>query len=114
MSRDVAKGDLERAIFERFAEDAGLVVQPQSVTQPDPPDILCDVQGLGHVAFELVQLDDTEELQRMGYLIPLFEDANSGLTSQRAYRLKSQSVTVGLRSMSNSTQSPTKRSDEPP
>ena len=67
--RDAAQGGLERAIFERFAEDARFVVRPQSITQPDPPEILCDVEGLGQVAFELVQLDDTEELQRVGYLV---------------------------------------------
>ncbi len=70
MSREraAAQADLERAIFERFAQDARLVVRAQSITQPNPPDILCEVEGLGRVAFELVQLDDAEELQRMGYL----------------------------------------------
>jgi hypothetical protein len=63
-----AKADLERAIFERFAHDAHFIVRAQSITQPDPPDIVCEVEGLGRVAFELVQLDDGEELQRMGYL----------------------------------------------
>jgi hypothetical protein len=63
-----AKADLERAIFERFAQDAGFTIRAQSITQPDPPDVICEVEGLGRVAFELVQLDDAEELQRMGYL----------------------------------------------
>jgi hypothetical protein len=63
-----AKADLERAIFERFAQDAGFTVRAQSITQPDPPDVVCEFEGLGRVAFELVQLDDAEELQRMGYL----------------------------------------------
>ncbi len=66
-NRATAQAALERAIFERFARDAHLVVRSDSITQPDPPDILCEVEGLGQVAFELVQLDDAEELQRMGY-----------------------------------------------
>ncbi|MGC2461410.1 MAG: hypothetical protein WA446_10645 [Steroidobacteraceae bacterium] len=62
------KNALERAIFERFAPDADLVVRADSISQPDPPDILCEIEGLGRVAFELVQLDDAQELARMGYL----------------------------------------------
>lgn len=58
----------ERGIFECFARAAGLVVRPESITQPDPPDILCEIEGLGQVGFELVQLDDQRELQRMKYL----------------------------------------------
>jgi hypothetical protein len=61
----VLKALEERGIFECFAQAAGLVVRPQSIAQPDPPDILCEIEGLGQVAFELVQLDDAEELQRM-------------------------------------------------
>jgi len=63
-----AKQDTERGIFERFAFDARLAVRVQSITQPDPPDIFCEIEGLGRAAFELVQLDDPIELQRMGYL----------------------------------------------
>ena len=58
----------ERSIFESFAKAAGLLVRPESITQPDPPDILCEIEGLGQVGFELVQLDDQVELQRMKYL----------------------------------------------
>jgi hypothetical protein len=62
------KAQEERGIFECFAQVAGLVVRPESITQPDPPDILCEIDGLGQVGFELVQLDDQLELQRMKYL----------------------------------------------
>jgi hypothetical protein len=58
----------ERGIFECFAQAAGLVVRPGSISQPDPPDILCELEELGPVGFELVQLDDQGELQRMKYL----------------------------------------------
>jgi hypothetical protein len=63
-----AKALEERGIFECFAQAAGLVIRPESITQPDPPDILCEIEGLGRAGFELVQLDDQGELQRMKYL----------------------------------------------
>lgn len=63
-----AKALEERGIFGCFAQAAGLVIRPESITQPDPPDILCEIEGLGQVGFELVQLDDQGELQRMKYL----------------------------------------------
>jgi hypothetical protein len=63
-----AKALEERGIFECFAQAAGLIVRAESITQPDPPDILCEIEGLGQVGFELVQLDDPGELQRMKYL----------------------------------------------
>jgi len=67
-SAATAKALEERGIFESFAKAAGLPVRPESITQPDPPDILCEIEGLGQVGFELVQLDDQVELQRMKYL----------------------------------------------
>ncbi len=57
----------ERGIFEEFARSAGLDVNRGSISQPDPPDILCEVHDLGKVAFELVSLDSGDELRRMGY-----------------------------------------------
>lgn len=59
------KQELERGIFEEFARAAGLSVVQGTISQPDPPDILCEVEGLGRVAFELVQLDSRGELSRM-------------------------------------------------
>ena len=58
----------ERGIFECFVHAAGLVVRPETITQPDPPDILCEIERVGQVGFELVQLDSQAELQRMKYL----------------------------------------------
>ena len=65
--RDLAarKQELERGIFEEFARSAGLKIVQGMVSQPDPPDVLCEVEGLGPVAFELVQLDSRDELSRM-------------------------------------------------
>jgi hypothetical protein len=57
----------ELGIFKEFARSAGLDVTRSPISQPDPPDILCEVHGLGQVAFELVSLDSGDELRRMGY-----------------------------------------------
>ena len=65
MEQTDRKAREECGIFEVFAASAGLTIAPDSLTQPNPPDILCIVSGLGHVAFELVQLDGTIELSRM-------------------------------------------------
>ena len=50
--KDVVAAE-ERGIFAEFARSAGLDVTGSSISQPDPPDILCEVHGLGKVAFEL-------------------------------------------------------------
>jgi hypothetical protein len=57
--------EVERGIFERFAKAAGLDVVDGSITQPDPPDIVCEIVGLGAVGFELTAVDDTAALTRM-------------------------------------------------
>ncbi len=59
------KRELERGIFEEFARSAELKVVKSTISQADPPDILCEVAGLGRVAFKLVQLDSPAELSRM-------------------------------------------------
>ena len=59
------KSTEERGIFERFAEAAKLEVVPGSIEQPDPPDIVCNIVGLGRVGFELTAVDDAKELARM-------------------------------------------------
>jgi hypothetical protein len=66
VSRNVVAAE-ERGIFEEFARSAELDVTRSPISQPDPPDILCEVHGLGKVAFELVSLDSGDELRRMGY-----------------------------------------------
>ena len=61
----IRKRELERGIFEEFARSAELKVVEGTIIQPDPPNILCEVEELGQVAFELVQLDSQSELSRM-------------------------------------------------
>jgi hypothetical protein len=87
----------ERGIFECFAEAAGLVVSPESITQPDPPDICCEIEGLGPVAFELVKLDTAAEMQRMGYLDrsrEFWSDAAKALKPEELQRHRGARITV--------------------
>lgn len=53
-----SKEETERIIFQLFVEDAHLPVLSDSIrSEPSPaPDILCEIQGRGLVAFELVQI----------------------------------------------------------
>jgi hypothetical protein len=66
MSDDEVKAARERASFLEFATVAGLPVVTGTVgsRKPPEPDILCEVQGRGLVAFELVNLID-QGLARM-------------------------------------------------
>jgi len=57
------KQEAERAVFRDFAETAGLPVTSIGSRQPPEPDILCNIVGEGHVAFELGQVVG-EELER--------------------------------------------------
>jgi hypothetical protein len=61
MSDDTDKAARERARFLAFAAVAGLpVVTGTTQSRPPPePDILCEIQGRGLVAFELVDLIDS-------------------------------------------------------
>lgn len=53
-----SKEERERTIFQVFVKAAQLSVIPNSISsQPTPaPDILCEIQGRGLVAFELVEI----------------------------------------------------------
>lgn len=62
MTKDEAKAAGERAVFREFAQAARVRVVPNSIqSRPPPePDILCEIGGVGPVAFELVQLVDQD------------------------------------------------------
>jgi hypothetical protein len=69
----------ERSIFVRFCAAAGFQIVRGTLRQPDPPapDVIVELNGAGRIAFELVRLDDSEEL--MGYnllqqAIPLIDE----------------------------------------
>jgi hypothetical protein len=87
----------ERAIFERFAADAALLVGFASITQPNPPDVLCEIEGLGRVAFELVQLDAQQELARMGDFLSIRElwaQAAESMTMETRQRHRGAQINV--------------------
>ena len=101
------KATEERGIFERFTQDARLSVRPQSVTQPDPPDILCEIEGLGRVAFELVQLDVADEMQRMNYFRRVREfwaDATKALGPDAMGRHRTTQINVEFETKANQSQ----------
>lgn len=58
-----SKTDTEKRVFEWFANAAGLRVVGQ-IQQPDPPDIVAEIDGHGRVAFELVCVDAQEEFYK--------------------------------------------------
>jgi len=60
MSNDAAKAAAERSTFMEFAAVAGLPVLPGTVESrlPPEPDIVCEIEGRGRIAFELVTLFD--------------------------------------------------------
>lgn len=106
-SAATAKALEERGIFECFAHAAGLVVRPESITQPDPPDILCEIQGLGQVGFELVQLDDQGELQRMKYLgrgAEFWEEALQEMPHDALERHRAAQINVAFDEQANQAQ----------
>jgi hypothetical protein len=52
----------ERRNFIEFCEASRMKPIPGSIRQPDPPDILVDIEGSGPRAFELVRINHADEL----------------------------------------------------
>jgi hypothetical protein len=61
MASELAKGEMEVAVFLRFLEASHLPIDRNSVEKRSPPepDILCTHQPGGTVAFELVEMCDS-------------------------------------------------------
>jgi hypothetical protein len=57
----------ERRIFAEFCAASGLA--PDSITQPDPPDIIAELDGHGRVAFELVRVNHADEILSMNLMV---------------------------------------------
>jgi hypothetical protein len=101
--REAEKAAHERTIFEEFAQTAGLPVRAGSiVSQKYPsPDLACEIEGQGIVAFELVRLVDqgwaqgTEVMFRSNELTKQFVD---GLTGGQGaeFRRKYSNAMIGL------------------
>jgi hypothetical protein len=67
MAPGFAKQERELRTFMALAPLVGIKVVPGSIIQDPPPspDIQCDVEGLGHINFELVSLDDQHTNTRL-------------------------------------------------
>jgi hypothetical protein len=63
-----AKPAHEKRIFLEFCDAAHLPLVPDSIRQPDPPDVTADLEGSGTRAFELVRLNHNEELMSTSLL----------------------------------------------
>jgi hypothetical protein len=57
----------KRRIFAEFCAASRL--SPDSITQPNPPDIIADLDGHGRIAFELVRVNHSDEIQSMNLTI---------------------------------------------
>jgi hypothetical protein len=62
-----AKRAHERWTFEAFCAAANLPLVPGSIEQPEPPapDLVAEFAGAGRIAFELVRLNDPDQLIRL-------------------------------------------------
>ena len=62
MAKGQRKSEFEIAIFKGFIEKAGLPIDPQSIVKRDPPepDLLCLHKDDGYVAFELMEICDSD------------------------------------------------------
>ena len=60
-NREEEKAACELDVFLSFAKYAALRVRPGSAVsrRPPEPDVLCELEGEGHVAFELVEIIDS-------------------------------------------------------
>jgi len=67
VNRNEEKARREREVFLAFAEAAGLALVGESLRSREPPepDLLCEIQGRGIVAFELVELIDQDFRERL-------------------------------------------------
>jgi len=70
VDRNAVREERERGIFSEFAQSVGLPVVAGSLqSRPPPePDVLCEIQGRGPVAFELVELIDQDFQERTAVL----------------------------------------------
>jgi hypothetical protein len=78
----LSKEARERRIFQSFIEVAPLTVLPDSVRSvaPPAPDILCEIQGRGLVAFELVEIVTPEFIR----------EKNNGQKLEKTFKTESQ------------------------
>ena len=70
MANRLEQTALELKVFAEFRERSGLRIAPASVAKRDPPepDIFCEIEGRGGVAFELTALHDRKSAKIMSDL----------------------------------------------
>jgi hypothetical protein len=70
MSRADRKLVHERVTFERFCTAAGLEIVPGTIQQtvPPAPDLTVEIAGAGGVAFQLVRINDDDQLMRLSLM----------------------------------------------
>ena len=66
----MTKVDRERDVFIAFSKVAPFVVLPDTIEnrRPPEPDILCQIDGMGKVGFELTELIDEDYMAHIGML----------------------------------------------
>jgi len=69
MSMKLRKKEFEQRVFEVLAPLAGLQIVRGTISQPDPPDIVCDIVGRGRIGFELVSIDAEETRVRLDNML---------------------------------------------
>lgn len=98
----------ERFIFNRFCAAAGLDVIEGSVEQPknDPPDLRASIRVYGPTAFELVRLNDPDDLQTKSRQLPggrLFWSSFAALEEPRRAALTAKFADCALTLAFNGT-----------
>lgn len=85
---DAAKAQRERDVFAQLVQLARLPVWPESIeSRPAPePDILCEFEGEGPVAFELVQLLEGAFADGVALLKPMQDAARAHLRGLQGER----------------------------
>jgi hypothetical protein len=67
MTREQRKAEMEISLFREFVTQSALPIDPQSVIKRDPPepDILCLHEEEGYVAFEMMEICDSQLAKAM-------------------------------------------------
>jgi hypothetical protein len=99
----------ERFVFCRFCASAGLAIVEGSLESgEDPPDLRADLKDFGRTAFELVRLNDPDDLKaknRVGLGDRLLNESFAGLDDSRRAALTTKFVDCGINICFSGTES---------
>ncbi len=104
----------ERFIFSRFVAAAGLDIVEGSIEQPksDPPDLRANVESYGPTAFELLRLNDPDDLKAKNRVVPggkLFKAAFAALENPRRAALAAKFADCAITICFSGTETDTAR-----